>query len=892
MIKTIDLSGEWRLSLSDKQQTALPTAFGDTIILPDSLSNAKKCPKNENRDTGYMTDTYSFEGSAWFERDFVLDDDYENISFSMERTRLTTLYVDGKEIGSRDSLCTPHVYSLNGLNKGSHTILVCVSNVGYPTRGGHLTSPDTQTNWLGITGKIELIIHGFAYAENVMICSDIERNIVTVTADVVGKDSGEARISVDGIGEITSNYDNGKLLAKLPMGAEKRFWSEYEHNIFTLSIDIDGDITTAPFGMRKISSNGLKLLINGKQVFLRGKHDGLVFPKTGYAPTDVNSWLDVMKTAKSYGINHYRFHTCCPPDAAFTAADMLGIYMEPELPFWGTITAEGEENHNAAEQSYLVKLGFEMLREYGNHPSFVMMSMGNELWGSHDRINEIIHGFKAYDSRHFYTSGSNNFQFYPAFLKEEDFWTGVRFDKYRLIRGSYAMCDAPLGHIQTDAPNASHCYDDIIVPKTVVSESSETGSKTVEIQYGTGVKTVSADAVGEVLVPNLPVISHEVGQYDMYPDFDEGKLYTGSIKPLYLDVFKERLEKKNLFGDWRKFFKASCALAVDCYKAEIEAALRSKNLLGFQLLDLQDFPGQGVALVGVLNPLMQPKGAVTEERWRGFCSDTVLMARTEKFVYGAGEKIKADILISCCEFEKLHGTVSCTLDGKEITSFEIPQLSERLTEIGHIELDTAKINAPVSARLEISIVNTQMHNDYTFYIYPCDEVGISEKEIKSNGKTLVISRTLEQAEKLVSEGVKTLLVPERKENDVDGTYCTDFWNYPMFASISRSLNRALPTGTMGLSIDKENPIMKRFLSNSYTTPQWFDFISHAHCANLDGEEGVSIIAESIDNIERCSRLGVLYEKNGIPVCTSRLWEIAENLEIKTLAAALVMQYGK
>ena len=70
---------------------------------------------------------------------------------------------------------------------------------------------------------------------------------------------------------------------------------------------------------------------------LRGKHDGLIFPKTGYAPTDVNEWLRVLGIAKSYGINHYRFHTCCPPDAAFTAADLLGIYMEPELPFWGTI---------------------------------------------------------------------------------------------------------------------------------------------------------------------------------------------------------------------------------------------------------------------------------------------------------------------------------------------------------------------------------------------------------------------------------------------------------------------------------------------------------------------------------------------------------------------------
>ena len=169
--------------------------------------------------------------------------------------------------------------------------------------------------------------------------------------------------------------------------------------------------------MREFSTEGMEFRINEKPVFLRGKHDGMVFPLTGAAPTDTESWIKTLKTAKDYGINHYRFHTCCPPDAAFTAADLLGIYMEPELPFWGTIHAENEEGFNKEEQEYLISEGYRILESFGNHPSFVMFSLGNELWGSPERMNLILKNYKEFDSSRLYTIGSNNFQFYPTIVE-------------------------------------------------------------------------------------------------------------------------------------------------------------------------------------------------------------------------------------------------------------------------------------------------------------------------------------------------------------------------------------------------------------------------------------------------------------------------------------------
>ena len=55
---------------------------------------------------------------------------------------------------------------------------------------------------------------------------------------------------------------------------------------------------------------------------------------------------------------------------------MLGIYMEPQLPFWGTIQAPGEEGFNEEEQNFLIAEGFRMLDAFGSHPSYCMMSAG------------------------------------------------------------------------------------------------------------------------------------------------------------------------------------------------------------------------------------------------------------------------------------------------------------------------------------------------------------------------------------------------------------------------------------------------------------------------------------------------------------------------------------
>lgn len=868
----VDLSGKWDAFLDESKSEKIPEKYTDEIFLPNTTSNARLGKRNFEKNYGCLTDLYKFEGFAWFRRKIVVTREMarQKLTLFLERTRKTAVFIDGEKHGEFCSLCTPHRYLLDGVSEGEHELLIRVDNTDYPTKGGHLTSPDTQTNWNGITGRIELI-NCKALPENIRILSDIAGKTVTVKADIFGEKCGVAALKIfnDNFVYGEQNVDfTDKIDCAIIVSENIPEWSEFSPNLVNLEIKIGDDVRTVKFGFREFKANRLRFEINGRQTFLRGKHDALLFPKTGFAPTDFESWRRVFKTAMEYGINHYRFHTCCPPEAAFDAADALGIYLQPELPFWGTIPDEPD-----AEFEFLREEGFRMLREFGRHPSFVMMSMGNELWGSHERLNELLGEYKRDFPDKLYTQGSNNFQFVPCVLENDDFFSGVRFSRERLIRGSYGACDKPFGHIQNDCPNSAHNYNKEFAAETV-SEGENGGE--IMIQYGTEMKKVQSED-GEVLVPKVPVITHEIGQYVTYPDYRETALYNGSLRHDTYELYRKTADKKGLLPYAERFFEASGALAVDCYRRELETALRSGKIAGFQMLDLQDFSGQGTATVGILNAFLESKGLISPEEWRRFCGETVVLAELEKFVFASGEEISCGLLVSStspnCDIREIAWRV--TLDG-EILAEGKSALGAFDGRIARAENACFSINCSEVKTAVLELNAGGFVNQYKLYVYPEIDVVITENAIKFGGKELAIVHDKPQK--------GALCIPYPTESDLSGEYCTDFWCYGMFKSISESMGRSIPTGTLGLLVDEESALLSGFPSESHTAPPWYNIVMHSFSANLDGT-GIVPDVWVIDNPERALRLGLLYRNGGV-VCTSRLWEIADKIEVKHFAASL------
>ena len=894
MIKKTDISGQWQLCL-DKDGTLTKRVYSDTIMLPGSTSQQKKGEENQKYETGFLTDTYKFEGSAYFAKSIVIEKANGKAFLLLERTRMSRLYIDGELVGKGDSLNVCHRFDITRFADGrEHFVEICITNTGYPTAGGHLTSQDTQTNWNGITGRMEIIYTGKQYLKDVMLFPDIHTGIVKVKGTLCGEGSVSAEVSAQSCNSDRTHTPDkqsfeinaGSFEIGYDMGRDFLLWSEYTPAFYTMTIAIGEDKYSFCFGMREFSHNGEKFTINGDVTFLRGKHDGLIFPKTGFAPTDVDEWVRILEISKSYGINHYRFHTCCPPEAAFEAADRVGIYFEPQLPFWGTIQDEGEEGFNAEEQAYLIKEGYRILTEFGSHPSFCMFSLGNELWGSQKRLNGFLKDYKAFDNRHLYTQGSNNFQWFPAQLEEDDFFVGVRLANDRLLRGSYAMCDAPQGHIQTSRPSTMTDYDKAVRPEKAAHASNVSDDGTVQIQYGTTMKTVKASDADADFIPTVPIVTHEIGQYETFPDLNEIEKYTGSVKARNFETFRKTLEKKGLLKYDRDFFECSGKLAAACYKEELEAVFRSRTLAGCQILDLQDFSGQGTALVGMLDAFMDSKGLVSPQEYRQFCSDAVIMARFEKYVYAAGEEFKAHIELAYFRPESIKGR-SCTVSLKSKQdelfkkSFTI-EGSGNYYDIADIEAVFPECEVPVLYTLEISADGTDIKNTYRLSVYPdADISGVKYYEslddaMEKSGST---------------ENVLVISLPD-EDKSIEGTYCTDFWCYPMFRSISDMMKKPRPIGTMGLMIDKGSKALGSFLSESYSTPDWYDIVSCSRSEIVDEDVSRSVIVRTIDNFERANSLALLYEYEYMDKKVLRLCADAKKLTQSLAGKWLISQLAE
>ena len=309
---------------------------------------------------------------------------------------------------------------------------------------------------------------------------------------------------------------------------------------------------------------------------------------------------------------------------------------------------------------------------------------------------------------------------------------------------------------------------------------------------------------------------------------------------------------------------------------------------GFQLLDLQDFPGQGIATVGILDPFMDSKGIIEPSDWRRFCGKTAVLAELKKFVYTAGERIECGLLVSstdpCFSGAKINWAV--TVEAKTVASgaSALGAAEGRIFRADNIGF-SVDCGESCTAELSLRVDGSGITNSYKLYIYPEIDVKITESGITHNGRTLPIVRGLPDMDAAPDENKNALYIPDAEEGSLRGEYCTDFWCYGMFRSISESMGKPVPTGTLGLLIDKESGLLRGFPCEKHTTPQWYGIVTHSHCARLPRDIVPDVWV--IDNPQRAERLALLYRVGGAVVCTSRLWEIADRIEVKHFAASLL-----
>jgi len=594
---------------------------------------------------------------------------------------------------------------------------------------------------------------------------------------------------------------------------------------------------------------GAHFYANGHRIFLRGKHDAAVWPLTGHVEMSVEGWMKYLGTCKEYGINHVRFHSWCPPEAAFVAADSLGIYLQPELPFWGSFDKKDERL-----MAFLHQEGVNILREYGHHPSFRMMALGNELWGDIDKMKEFVDDFRKIAPDKYYTFGSNYYLGYQGIKEGMDYFTTCRiggegWGKYNThTRGSFSFADAyDGGMINHFHPNSTMNFDE------------------------------ACDKAG------IPIISHETGQFQTYPDYRGIKKYTGVLHPYNLEVFRRRLAAAGMLSQANDFHKASGLWSVKLYKADIEMDLRTRNMAGFQLLDIQDYPGQGSAFVGILDAFMESKGITTPEEWRQWCSPVVPLLEMKKFCFEDGEKIQAKVKVANYGGTSLYGKKLMWKIGDAEGVMNIFTYDEGLIDVGILD-EEISADKPAKLNVSLNIEGTEARNSYELWVYP-------KKALEKKG--IIIARDLNQeVVKVLEKGGKVLWMPDSLPYTVGGLFQTDYWNYRMFKTICENNKKKVSPGTLGILTNPEHPIFKGFPTEMHTNWQWFPVIKESHPLVLDNfAKDYRPIVQVIDNIERNHKLGLVMEwKVGagkLLVCMSDLEKAAKYPEGKAFYQSVI-----
>ncbi len=854
----IDLSGEWRFALDPANEGLAQNWFDqslkDKIKLPGILQSqgygneiSTKTPwvlslydRNwfEREDYKAYTKPGSvkvpflsqpprhYSGPAWYQRDIVVPESYrgKRVVLHLERPRWeSTVWLGSKKIGSARSLVAPHEFDLGQVEPGKHTLTVRVdTSMILPYRlDAHSVSDSLGMSWNGIVGKMELRPTSKVWIEDVQIYAQKSSQPVVVKVKI-GNSTGSAGSGtliapghMTGV-PVTWNQDSGEAEFRVSFPVAKGFdqnWNEFRQERSKLTIQLKGpnadDSRLVTFGFRDIKAVGKEFQLNGRRIYLRGNHHGGDFPLTGYPPTDVAYWKKVFQVHKDFGLNHVRFHSFCPPKAAFEAADELGIYLQPEPGMWNEVSPGTEMEKMLYEETEL------MIKHYGNHPSFLLFSPSNEPKGRWKQaFDKWIAHYRIADPRRIYTNGT--------------------------------------GHTEPSVPGLAEGTDYLamqrIGPKMLRGNTAWFGK-----DYG-----ASLDEI------NIPVVSHELGQWVAYPDYDIIKKFTGYMRPGNYEIFRDSMAAKGLLHKNKDFAIASGKFQLECYKEEIEANLRTPGMDGFQLLDLHDYLGQGTALVGLIDAFWEEKGYATAKEFRRFNNTTVPLARLEKRVYKNDEEFTANVEIahfgakpisSSSSSWKLVDDKGSTIAGGEFASRAI-EIGKNIP-LGSIKHDLSTVSKATALKLVVSVKASTaeiggpkeavLENDWDLWVYPATV----NTDVP---RGITVSHDWPEAEAILAKGGKVLFMPRKA--DLDWTsppldWVPAFWNRLMNPNWTRML---------GLWIDKTHPALADFPTESNYDWQWTSLVNGTRAMNLDRlPKDLQPIVQPIDDWNRNYKLGLVFE---------------------------------
>ena len=878
--ETQSLAGEWQVRLDPKivglsQNWVAPEVrFKQMMRLPGTTDEAglgvalAMQPVVSKEGLARLHRKNAFVGPAWYRRTIEIPQNWKGrrISLSLERVIWESqVWVDGQQVGKQNSLSAPHVFDLGALAPGRHELVIRVDNrQQFDVGRSHAYIEDTQSIWNGIVGKIELRATPPVWIDTVRVELDPAKAGAEVRISNASGEKGEGTL----VGKLTGPGIDEAFSAPMQWDAtggsiflhfknkNLPLWSEFATNLCKLSLTLHtpsgSDSKEVSCGFRKIAARGPELLLDGHRIFLRGTHEGVTFPLTGYAPMDVEGWRRIFKVLKEWGLNHLRFHSYCPPEACFTAADEEGIYIQAELPLW---TGDLGKPGDAGRVAWIRDEAKRIFEAYGNHPSLVLFSLGNELHGKYEFMKTLLAELQQADPRRLYTSTSNRL------------W----------------IVDAPEKTGEKDGPPET---DDFLVERAIRIDGKIQGMRG---QAFFDREPNTTDDFSAILArTNKPLLTHEIGQWNVFPNLAEIPKYKGVLRPINLEAIRDDLKKNDLLTQAPDFTRVSGKFAAELYKQEIELALRSHPLAGYQLLDLHDYPGQGTAHVGFLDSFWDSKGVADPAAFREVAAPVVPLVRMPKRVYTSNETLTGKVEFANFSQKPLTAVSTKWELGSPkglIAEGMLPALDIPLGAChpaGEIQIPLASIGKPTLATLTLTAGAAK--NSWRIWIVP------PAADIDAEG--VLVTHSLREAKTSLAKGGRVLYTPVKASirQRQDTAFLPCFWSPVYFT------NQA---GTMGLLIDNKHPALADFPTADHTDWQWWSILTPSPGAVVLDQVALKSkpIVQVIDAFSRNQKLGLAFEakvgKGHLVVCAADFSEAAlQDPMRRQLRASLVRYLSK
>ncbi len=782
----VSLAGAWRFQF-DPQNAGIKDqwftkSLDGKIDLPNTTSTAGLGAENTGVDKSMLTSLRPYVGPAWYQRDIEIPAAWAGrpVVLHLERVLWRSMvWVNDKPIEQPvDFLSVPHNHDLGVLSPGRHTLTVRIDNRQIHNVRGHHYNEGMQTLWNGIVGQIELrprpvisLARFFPSYKNGTVGVEVTATtpddmVVTIRHKTTGKVAAQATLPVSGRQEVK--------LKEQPLP-----WDEFTPNLYTAEIALGGDTYRADIGFRDLGTTERHLTINGRPFFYRSSQDGCLFPLTGHPPTDVASWKRILKIYKDHGLNSVRFHSWTPPEAAFTAADELGLYLQSEL-------FHCQLDSSAALIAFAKAEMRAALDQYGNHPSMCLVLYGNELSGDLTKLADWLRADRVYDPRHLYSisaghriAGAEDFSEFGAKMNWQTPHTDWDFSRY------FTRPASP------DLP-----------PKT-----DELGQPAKSIRW-------ESSALH-------PETTHEMGQPATHPDWRELAKYTGVLKPRQLEALREAARQAGVEEQSAHFQRASGNLNRINYKFDIEGLLRTPESAGYGLLDMHDYPGQSGALVGWLDSFYDEKGFLSAETFRHYGGATVPLVRLPRFVFASGDKLnaKAEIahygnapLKNVVPRWTLRNATGGTVATGTLAALDVPLGG--VTRFGEFspELSTA---SPRGEQLTLELAIADFTNTWDLWVFPKEPAPTAPADV-------LIATRVEDALVALRKGGKVLLVADKLGRKGDSNYASfkpPFWSVVFVG----------PRGSMvsGTVIQDQHPALALFPTKDVMDWQWQPLCSDA-----------------------------------------------------------------